>query len=304
MGELGHGVSGEPYDQGMVECVVINEVGQAWDALGEELRSVVQEVVPTVESVTGLGVGERVVVRMVSPAMQASLTSRMYRSVIQQMLDSAEPGELTAKDLGATRTVMPTIVFAMMRLLWPTVGGQYMSDGGPGEFVFVPRGMRHIPRTVNGIRRIVSHELTHQAQESLAPGAKVRESLHTMVADERRHFGEVYEGHAQWAQVRVCEELYGNPLREPELQPGKKVSWRVRLTSTIAPRVPGLSEKAASYNRGEAFVQAVIDHGGTELMNQIWSELEMFPTTDELDDPALWIERCATNIAEPVDEKR
>jgi putative hydrolase len=53
----------------------------------------------------------------------------------------------------------------------------------------------------------------------------------------------------------------------------------------------GLKLERAHYERGQAFVDGVVERAGIEGLNRLWEEQSMLPTSNELDAPGLWLAR-------------
>jgi uncharacterized protein (DUF2342 family) len=53
----------------------------------------------------------------------------------------------------------------------------------------------------------------------------------------------------------------------------------------------GLKLERAHYERGQAFVEGVVERAGIEGLNRLWEEQSMLPTASELDAPGLWLAR-------------
>jgi putative hydrolase len=53
----------------------------------------------------------------------------------------------------------------------------------------------------------------------------------------------------------------------------------------------GLKLERAHYERGQAFVDGVVERSGFEGLNRLWEEQSMLPTPNELDAPGLWLAR-------------
>jgi putative hydrolase len=53
----------------------------------------------------------------------------------------------------------------------------------------------------------------------------------------------------------------------------------------------GLKLERAHYERGQAFVDGVVERSGIEGLNRLWEEQSMLPTPNELDAPGLWLAR-------------
>ena len=53
----------------------------------------------------------------------------------------------------------------------------------------------------------------------------------------------------------------------------------------------GLKLEREHYERGQAFVDGVVERAGIEGLNRLWEEQSMLPTPNELDAPGLWLAR-------------
>jgi putative hydrolase len=53
----------------------------------------------------------------------------------------------------------------------------------------------------------------------------------------------------------------------------------------------GLKLERADYERGQAFVDGVVERSGIEGLNRLWEDPSMLPTPNELDAPGLWLAR-------------
>jgi putative hydrolase len=68
---------------------------------------------------------------------------------------------------------------------------------------------------------------------------------------------------------------------------------RVEATSAdrFVERLVGLELTQAHYDRGRAFVDGVVDRGGPDALDRLWSSAAMLPTPNEVDAPGLWLAR-------------
>jgi uncharacterized protein (DUF2342 family) len=53
----------------------------------------------------------------------------------------------------------------------------------------------------------------------------------------------------------------------------------------------GLELGAATFERGEAFVQGVVERGGPAALAPLWRDERCLPTPAEVDAPGLWLAR-------------
>jgi putative hydrolase len=79
---------------------------------------------------------------------------------------------------------------------------------------------------------------------------------------------------------------------------------RRRVESTDADRFVerlfGLELTQARVERATAFVDGVVERGGVESLDRLWSHERNLPTPAEVDAPGLWLERI--DIPHPDDE--
>ena len=81
-------------------------------------------------------------------------------------------------------------------------------------------------------------------------------------------------------------ERFGRVLRQRRANAKPLVSLFQRLA--------GLEAKMKQYAQGEAFIEAVEEHGGRELMDRVWEGPQMLPLLAEIREPDKWIERAST----------
>ncbi len=66
----------------------------------------------------------------------------------------------------------------------------------------------------------------------------------------------------------------------------------VKGPAKVLQQVLGLEAKLRQYQQGEAFIHVVEAHGGSELMDRVWSGPEWLPTLEEIREPQRWIIRA------------
>jgi coenzyme F420 biosynthesis associated uncharacterized protein len=109
------------------------------------------------------------------------------------------------------------------------------------------------------------------------------------VLDRLQSAMSVIEGHAEHvmdAAAATAEPGYAR-LRE---RLDARRARRGGLGEVIS-RLLGMELKLRQYKLGKAFCDAVADEAGIEGLNRVWSGPEALPSTDELERPALWLER-------------
>ena len=116
-----------------------------------------------------------------------------------------------------------------------------------------------------------------QSQRQIAP----REELQRLTS--------VMEGYADHVMGRVGRRLI------PTFDQIHEAMQRHRVERGEAERfiegLLGLKLERAHYERGQAFVDGVVERAGLEGLNRLWDEPTMLPTPNELDAPGLWLAR-------------
>src|SRR5690349_4210093 len=116
-----------------------------------------------------------------------------------------------------------------------------------------------------------------QSQRQVAP----REELQRLTS--------VMEGYADHVMGRVGHRLI------PTFDQIHEAMQRHRVERGEAERfiegLLGLKLERAHYERGQAFVDGVVERAGLEGLNRLWDEPAMLPTPNELDAHGLWLAR-------------
>lgn len=145
-------------------------------------------------------------------------------------------------------------------------------------------------RFIEGLRRAL--DAKKQGEDPLADGG-----LTAMFASEQQRESldkigglmSLLEGHGDVTMDRAGEgvvqnaERFGRVLRQRRKNASKFV--------TLIQRLAGLEAKMKQYAQGEAFIEAVEDHGGRELIDRVWEGPTMLPLLAEIREPDEWISR-------------
>ena len=148
-------------------------------------------------------------------------------------------------------------------------------------------------RFIDGLKRAV--ETKRNGEDPLAEGG-----LSAVFASEKQretldHIGglmSLLEGHGDVtmdrAGIGVVEgaDRFGRILHQRRSSRSKFVALMQRLI--------GLEAKMQQYAQGEAFIEAVEEHGGRGLMDRVWEGPRLLPLLAEIREPDLWIDRVAT----------
>lgn len=112
-----------------------------------------------------------------------------------------------------------------------------------------------------------------------------------MLIDQIQAAMAVVEGHAEHVMDAVGRDVL------PSLDELRAALERRRKDTPpafkVLAKLIGLEMKMRQYEQGRAFCDAVVDAGGIETLNRVWTSPGMLPTLGELEAPALWLERTA-----------
>jgi coenzyme F420 biosynthesis associated uncharacterized protein len=101
----------------------------------------------------------------------------------------------------------------------------------------------------------------------------------------------VIEGHAEHVMDAVAPDLVPSL---PRLREGLDQRRRSQSAlSRLVARLLGLDLKMRQYDQGKRFCDAVVQAGGVEALNRVFTGPEALPTLEELDEPRRWIQRTA-----------
>jgi uncharacterized protein (DUF2342 family) len=99
----------------------------------------------------------------------------------------------------------------------------------------------------------------------------------------------VVEGYSEHVMDEIAREAI--PGHE-ELRKAMDARRRSRSApEPIVERLLGLDIKLRQYEQGKRFCDAVATEAGIEGLNRVWDSPDALPTTEELEDPAAWLQR-------------
>jgi coenzyme F420 biosynthesis associated uncharacterized protein len=108
----------------------------------------------------------------------------------------------------------------------------------------------------------------------------------------------VVEGHAEHVMDAVGEEVLPTL---PELRAALDRRRQDKPPAVrLLERLIGLELKMKQYELGRTFCDAVVERGGVEALNRVWSSPEALPTLAELEAPADWLKRTESLPAAPA----
>lgn len=149
-------------------------------------------------------------------------------------------------------------------------------------------------------RWIMHHEVSHAAEFDLAPWLRqlLEDRLATVLSGlprgkiDRSALGDL---HRTMTVIEGFAELLMDESLDEDV-----TALRERLEARRAGMGPmqqviewllGITAKRQQYSRGREFFIAIADARGMDATLSVWSDPSSFPTTAELSDPTLWLER-------------
>ena len=109
------------------------------------------------------------------------------------------------------------------------------------------------------------------------------------IIDEMQAVMAVVEGHAEHVMDAVGADALEN-LDELRVALDRRRESKPPMLR-ILEKLLGLEMKMRQYQLGKAFVDAVVERGGIELLNRVWERPENLPSLHEIELPEAWISR-------------
>jgi putative hydrolase len=115
--------------------------------------------------------------------------------------------------------------------------------------------------------------------------------------EELQRLTAVIDGYADVVLARVGQRLIPTFDRIHEAKKRHRVERgeAERFIETLL----GLKLERAHYERGQAFVEGVVQRAGIDGLNKLFDGEAMLPTANELDAPGLWLARIGVDGIEP-----
>jgi coenzyme F420 biosynthesis associated uncharacterized protein len=99
----------------------------------------------------------------------------------------------------------------------------------------------------------------------------------------------VVEGYSEHVMDAIAAEAIPGHERLREAMDRRRRSRSA--PQRIIERLLGFDVKLRQYELGKKFADAVVEQGGIEALNRVWSSPEALPTVDELQHPGQWLKR-------------
>jgi coenzyme F420 biosynthesis associated uncharacterized protein len=109
--------------------------------------------------------------------------------------------------------------------------------------------------------------------------------------DEVQAVMSVIEGYAEHVMDAIAPEVIPDHERLREAMDRRRRSRSA--PQRIIERLLGFDVKLRQYEQGKKFADGVVELGGIEGLNRVWSSPSALPSSDELQHPGQWLERTA-----------
>ncbi len=147
-------------------------------------------------------------------------------------------------------------------------------------------------RFVDGVRRLL--EARRAGEDPLADGG-----LPAVFATEKQraaleHIGglmSLLEGHGDITMDRAGVGIVERADRFARVLHNRRRNT-TRFTGLLQ-KLTGIDAKMQQYQQGEAFIEAVEETGGRELLDRVWEGPSFLPALAEIREPDLWVERVS-----------
>jgi uncharacterized protein (DUF2342 family) len=282
-------------EPGSIDLTAAERAGYAAD---------VREARDRIREVTGVGFDLPDTVEVQHRHHWIDANVETFRRVMRPLADSVGPLP------GLARSINTGSMAVSLTFLANNVLGQYdpLLLGEPSDdhkLYFVHPNIGKVARSLSveeeRFRRwIAFHEVAHAAEFGAAPWLPAQLEGDVEEAIEALKSGSIdrealraldttmtaVEGYAELVMDRAFDDEYAD-LRV-KLEARRR--GRGPLTKLIR-RLLGLGMKRQQYERGKRFFDAVADERGLAGAAAVWESPETLPTSEEIDDPALWLRR-------------
>lgn len=263
---------------------------QGHDDLAVQISTILHEVAPTVNEITGLPLPAEVRYRLLTPRdWRNEFRQNQHRILVRDIADL----ELEQKEIDAARRVVKAMGFIPV-LTWPLMPATtHAGADGKRETIIAPKTLHHsgVLADEPALYQVIAHELVHHLQAAARNGAVWKTFFPRKREMPPRSAAPFLEGHADWADRQVTTRLFGTPADHRQA----RKSWRYRLHNAL-PGIRRLGPSRAAYEQGSHLIAHAVDAHGTDLVNQVWKDVTFLPTEEEIADPGAWIRRLERGV--------
>ncbi len=262
-------------------------------SLGGAVSEFADAVLPVVEEVTHLPVGDSPVIRLVTPeAWHEARAGYIERVITRDVRDFGFPD--SAVDVFRKS---PLVEPSRHELLWQLIEGTVIeTEEWVPEILLVPDALSEWGVEDDGLIRILAHHLAGVAQHRASDGRAFL--AHTTLFREVRGWagvatGHALHGHARWADGEVTLRLLG---RKVGVRTGRE-SVDVKTLMAVVDKGADGEPPQAVREAGAVWAVDVVTLAGVDTLNLAWADPSLMPTRDEIADAEQWVARVTGTTA-------
>lgn len=275
-----------------------NQAGKKHSELADRLGTIVAQCEPLVAGTDGTGLPAELTNRMFTPRAWRTRVMDNMRGMFAEEVRAMTPDPHAVKKAYRQLRVQGV----GLRLTWMLFGPRAVTlPDGTRAIWFMTESARHAGiYHYDELTLAFAHELIHPAQHHRSH--ELLATLGTPFPQQRgladRAIMPFVEGHATWGGIRIATEVLGHA-------PG--TNGRDRQPSSRRFRFwhRGFREsRKATYEDPVGFFTQVIEGTdeepglGVDRFNGVWTDIDCFPTTEEMSNAKGWLQRIRPLLAE------
>jgi hypothetical protein len=255
--------------------------------LGGVVSELADAVLPVVEEVTHLPVGESPVIRLMTPESWHEARAAYTERVITR----------DVRDFGLPESAVDVIRWSPLAgpsqhdLLWQLIEGTVIeTEEWEPEILLVPDALSAWGVEDDGLTKVLAHHLARVAQHRASDGRAFL--AHTTLLREVRGWPDIapahaLHGHARWADGEVTTRLIG---RKIGARTGRE-SVDMKTLMAVVDKGTDTETRQAIQDAGAVWAVDVVTLAGVDTLNLAWADPSLMPTRDEIADPERWVAR-------------
>ena len=210
------------------------------------------------------------------------------RFLVRNVEAFAEEWALPADELRYALALREVVHGAQRSIPWVRDELERLASAYVGAYEVQPDALQEQLGDINPLDPSSMSGLSKLGDPNMLLGA-MQSPLQEPLLESLQRFVSVIEGYTD-----VVVEVLGERMMTSHTRIDEALR-RHRLdrgdSAAFVDRLLGLELDRGHYDEGVAFSRGVVERGGIEQLNRLWSSVEMIPTRSELEAPGLWIAR-------------
>jgi putative hydrolase len=210
------------------------------------------------------------------------------RFLVRNVEAFAEEWALPADELRYALALREVVHGAQRSIPWVRDELERLASAYVGAYEVQPDALQEQLGDINPLDPSSMSGLSELGNPNILLGA-MQSPLQEPLLESLQRFVSVIEGYTD-----VVVEVLGERMMTSHTRIDEALR-RHRLyrgdSAAFVDRLLGLELDRGHYDEGVAFSRGVVERGGIEQLNRLWSSVEMIPTRSELEAPGLWIAR-------------